>query len=712
MRRHKIDTPSNAAVLLPEVCKPASLSRKVAGRTVGVLVLAGLGAAPGLLLTVAAQPSLFAAPQYGTATAQVDRSEYIGADACKDCHLDEYTKWKASRHSKMVQPASPSGVKGPFVGGYLDYRERRYRFERDGNRFFMVEEQRGLPSFRHEVIYTLGNRRIQHYLTKQPNGALVLLPPTWDEMRQKWFPIDEVVPTGAANVEPFQIWNKHCFGCHVSQERRNFDPERLTYDTDWVDFGNNCENCHGPARSHAEYYQARDRGERPTPIASQGPMKRPLMPFGGAGSVEICARCHLNRLQMATGFQPGEPYFDYFLPAALYTDLPDAPVPIYFLDGRSRRLTSNNSWGLWISRCFREGGITCLDCHTEAHSINIDDNPQLKPEVANGELCARCHAELVANVEQHTHHPADSEASSCLACHMPRTVAGLNAPVPVRNHALAFPVPENTRDYGIPNACTLSCHTEKGPEWAAEANRTWYGDLQDRPAVLRWRRRAAAFSAERGKEPQALELLLELLRDPEEPFGLRASAAGFLRQYPEDESLQGLADALRDPHPVVRAVAALSVASNPRGALLAKALVPLVADPSRSVRVNAVSTLAGYGIKSVDGNADEFRVAQREYIQFLGLFADSADDHVRRGMMLAVLGQLDEAADAYRTALRLDPGQHHARFGLGVSLMALDRHDEGIGELRRLVVLAPAYPGLKDLLSQLTLGGNIQQERR
>ncbi|MFQ5744497.1 MAG: HEAT repeat domain-containing protein [Acidobacteriota bacterium] len=636
---------------------------------------------------------------------EVDFSDYIGAEACKSCHPDQYVEWKASRHSKMLQPATPTGVQAPFAHGNLRYRGRLYRFVREGNRFFMDEERRGLPPLRHKVEYTLGNRRIQHYITRQPNGALVLLPPTWDVLRRKWFPLDEVVPTGAPVVEPFQVWNRHCFGCHVSQERRNFDAEKLTYDTSWVDFGNNCENCHGPARAHTEYALAKERGEDPPPVANPKHLKRPLMPFGGPARVEVCARCHLNRYQMAYGYQPGEPFFDYFLPAALYTDLPDAPVPIYFLDGRSRRLTSNNSWGIWLSRCFQEGQIGCMDCHRNLHSINIDDNPQLRPEVANAELCSRCHPQIVDKVEEHSHHPASSEGSSCLACHMPRTVAGLNAPEPVRNHSLAVPVPENSRDYGIPNACNLSCHTDKGPEWSAEKNRSWYGELKDRPSPMRWRRRAAAFSAQRRGEPRALELLLEIVRDQDEPFLLRASSAGYLRQYAEESSLQGLADALKDPHPMVRAVATLSVVANPDGAVLAQQLPPLLQDPSRTVRLNAALALARFGVGSALGTlGEQFRQAQAEYLQLLGLYADSAEDQFNRGAMLTVMGQPQEAADAYRTALRLRPGHPAARFGLGVALLRSGKRQQGLDELHRLHREFPGYPGLEKLLSLLTVG--------
>ena len=109
------------------------------------------------------------------------RSDYTGADACKACHLAEYNEWATSRHSRMVQPIKPSEVKASFTPEEsLSYRGRRFTFERDGTQYFIVEHSPGFPAVRHAIAYTLGNRRIQHFVTREPDGSLVLLPPRWD----------------------------------------------------------------------------------------------------------------------------------------------------------------------------------------------------------------------------------------------------------------------------------------------------------------------------------------------------------------------------------------------------------------------------------------------------------------------------------------------------------------------------------------------------
>ena len=48
------------------------------------------------------------------ATAQNNPDGVVGQSSCKTCHADVHAKWDASRHSKMVQPATVKSVLGDF----------------------------------------------------------------------------------------------------------------------------------------------------------------------------------------------------------------------------------------------------------------------------------------------------------------------------------------------------------------------------------------------------------------------------------------------------------------------------------------------------------------------------------------------------------------------------------------------------------------------
>ena len=75
--------------------------------------------------------------------------------------------------------------------------------------------------------YTLGSRRVQHYLTTIEKGRIVVLPPSWDVQRRQWFDNMDIVRPGRTAGPPIQQWNKDCVGCHVSGEDKHFNPETL-----------------------------------------------------------------------------------------------------------------------------------------------------------------------------------------------------------------------------------------------------------------------------------------------------------------------------------------------------------------------------------------------------------------------------------------------------------------------------------------------------
>ena len=206
---------------------------------------------PWLLLLLAA-----AAHAAGTST-------YVGAAACAKCHAEESAKWSASRHSKMVQPATRASVKGDFSRARVQLRGAPYLLrERDGVYYITESYLTGKPQ-EHRVDYTLGNRRIQHYLTRLPSGRVIVLPPSWDVLRKNWFHSFDIGDPDETAEVTVQVWNKNCYSCHVSQEDKNFDTEKNEYQTAWLDFGTNCERCHGPGSRHVADYSAAARPAGP-----------------------------------------------------------------------------------------------------------------------------------------------------------------------------------------------------------------------------------------------------------------------------------------------------------------------------------------------------------------------------------------------------------------------------------------------------------------
>ncbi len=557
---------------------------------------------------------------------------YAGAAACAKCHAAIHREWSGSRHAKMMQPATKSSVTGDFGVGKAVLRGSTYLLaERDGS-YYITESDLARKPWEHRIDYTLGSRRVQQYLTTMPDGSIVVLPATWDALRKKWIhDLDAANPEESPN-DVVPIWNKTCYSCHVSRGQKNFDPEGPRYRTAWQSLGVDCESCHGPGSRHAAK-PARDNIVNPARLDA-------------ARSTMVCAQCHSSRDIYADGFPAGADYYDSFMPVMEYR-LPAYQDPAFWPDGRPRWF-ANDSVALWQSQCFLKGRATCITCHAGSH------NPQ--PRADANAVCAGCHKAVVANLPAHTHHAPKSAGSSCVECHMPPTVTGLNAHM--RDHSIGIPVPENTVTHGIPNACNL-CHQDKDAAWASQQMTAWYGAKTRQ----RWIRRAHAFTQARQESAAAIPALLEILSDPSGGPWIRANAAGYLGSFPNDPTAYGaLLRAFTDPEPLVRATAASAI--RPRAAqreALAPQLVSLLKDPALTVRMNAGIAPGGHGGAAVSRRRRRtFRARQRTLRRARPAGFRRCQPAVRRGQVLLSFGRHGSRRRGLARHVEAGPGASRA----------------------------------------------------
>jgi predicted CXXCH cytochrome family protein len=613
---------------------------------------------------------------------------FVGAKACASCHQDMHDTWSGGRHSKMLQPATASSVVGDFAKGSAVLHGNRFQLRSANGEFFIAESYLTGKLREHRVEYTLGSRRVQHYLTTMEKGRMVVLPPSWDVQRREWFDNMDIVRPGKTAGPPIQQWNKDCVGCHVSGEDKHFNPETQEYRTDWSDFGTSCERCHGPGSRHVEAYsggpQTRPVGERlivkPTRLDPQT-------------SSMICAQCHSLRNVVNPGYKAGDDYFDFFMPRLEYDPGTDRELP-YWPDGRPRRF-SNDAIGLWQSACYRRGGATCTTCHRDPHRPDVDRNAQLTP--SNNALCTQCHQAIGEQTTAHTRHAIGSAGGSCVACHMPKTVISINATM--RDHTMSLPAPENTVAFSIPNACN-ECHADKTAAWAVGVLNTWW------PAGHRGKlvERAQVFTGARRRAPEAMKGLVAIAKDAGAGPLIQATAVGYLRRYSGEPVRAALLSAAAADHPAIRAVAIASLGELDESAdgTVRSTLLAALSDRRRAVRIAAlVSMINVRGTQLAGPEAGRLQSVGREYAELTTLYQDDPVFDRDLGIIQLLGGDVSRAAEMLEISLRLDPTQPSAGFVLALARLGQGRVEEARALLQHVMPSDPSYEAARRRLALL-----------
>ncbi|MDO8678855.1 MAG: cytochrome c3 family protein [Acidobacteriota bacterium] len=743
------------------------------------------GASAMLLLTLAVRASqpdrLPVARNVAAAIAQVPvarnfssaADDYLGSASCARCHDVEHQQWRNSLHVKMTKPIAEAAIAGDFSDGtrFTDH-DRSYTLGMKDGKPFMTVAFGTAPPQTFPIDYTLGAKRYQGYLSTLPDGSIYVLPAFWHIATKRWIDWKEITPIPDTPHDIRQIWNINCFNCHGTNIVQGFDVAAKAYRTSWTEMGIGCEACHGPGREHVATMARWEKDPASKPAYDNSSKNRQLSDilkiFSTRSSeprrvYDTCAYCHGNKTNVFVGFKGGDRFADYALPMLISEPIPPHDLQGEFWpDGRPNRF--NRPQALTLSGCFKAGAIVCTNCHV-AHGSRNDFS--LKVNINQGRngdsLCTQCHTEsrrepgagnrelkpsspqalkpsfVGAALEQHTHHNADSAGSRCISCHM--SDVNWRLLIRRRDHTFQPPVPENTAQFGVPNACT-TCHDNKSPEWAAKQMNEWWGDGDRRSKAVSL---ADTMYRAGSGDPATLPGLARLAVDRSQGLLVRASAAEFIarlifegrsdsaqrsgsmqaqtafaggstgvldggssRGFPTRvppqvtpvivNSLIGAAD---DPEPVVRAAALKALGTiGDRERALGPVLARLV-DQTRVVRARAAEVLVLFGVVELPGNAGQaLRRAQEEYILSLDMFPDVASNHAAKGWIEAERGNIVQARDALDKAVAVQPEYAFPWVVKGVLLAREGRFVEAVEMWKKARSIEPSYPNIDQLIAE------------
>lgn len=366
-------------------------------------------------------------------------AHFVGSQKCKKCHEEKHHDWMVSLHSKMIQDikANPDAVVADFT-----------TLPSDAD-FTLTQ-----------AVYTIGSKFKQSYMLPDTiNGEkdFRLGNYLWNEETRKW-----------QGFTPYKYWyedayphnnrefptSNTCDGCHFTGHMSTGKR---------VEPAISCESCHGPGSQHTE---------NPDSVIFKASLTDPIR------TNEVCFQCHMRnrdkRLETPyvqikdlwmdakdypDGYEPGKPLISYKLPApfALGEETKE-----FWANGTAKKnRTQGNEY---IHDRMYQHGITCINCHDPHKLTNTAQNSQ-----GNG-ACLKCHSfgSIIGphqnTLEEHTHHKNDSNGSSCIECHMPKTAKHTaKSPFTVRSHLFSFTYPAQTKAYNMPpetNAC-YACHKDK-----------------------------------------------------------------------------------------------------------------------------------------------------------------------------------------------------------------------------------------------------------
>ncbi len=382
-----------------------------------------------MLITLLVCFSFLTALNYSWAQALNEKSTYVGAGKCRQCHEDIYQGWKSTLHPYKFQKASPANIVGDFSNNNsmnIDGKTTSM-FVKD-QEYFINTTGPDNKEHTYKIDYVIGGFWKQLYVTEFPNGELHILPTMWIVKTQSWKKSKNWSKT---------IYQYSCSGCHNTGTQINFAESSNTFKTTWSDLGVACEACHGPGSRHISAAEDDKSGTIINPAKIPDPRR----------AVMVCGSCH-------TRGSSGEGKYGYpheYKPGGQLVFMFNEKPKLHPDDSSK---ANRQEYIDWKKSGHAREGIVCWDCHYTHRKGNAN---KYQTKLPGSSLCLSCH-----EVESQGVHGIHS-INNCIGCHMPplgkRATKG-----DVHSHQFKVVSPKESIDAGgvekQPNSCN-TCHYHK-----------------------------------------------------------------------------------------------------------------------------------------------------------------------------------------------------------------------------------------------------------
>ena len=542
-----------------------------------------------------------------------NNSEYVGKEACVECHEAEYNDWVGSDHDLAMDYANDTTVLGDFNDAVLLRNNQKHKSYKRNSKFFVFTDGDHGEMQEYEVKYVFGHYPLQQYLVEFEGGRLQTLALTWNSKDSLWYYMADSVYQGMSVTHTnwlhwtnqAQNWNSMCADCHSTNLKKGYNVETDSYHTTWSEIDISCEACHGPASKHLKWanladYARQDFINYGLPIQTSG--------IDNKQYIDNCARCHSRRSIMGDFDPHSKSIYNHIIPV-----LPGEPN--WHIDGQIKEEDYVYA-SFTQSRMFMEE-VKCNDCHN-VHSGKLI--------LEGNSLCLQCHKAQDYNTKTHTFHKDYGEigealfsdagvkfevgsGTECINCHMHgQNYMGVDYR---RDHSFRIPRPDLSEKNGSPNACN-QCHKEESNAWAQNHIEKWFGE--SRPSQY-----GASFSDAIEGIKGADNDLKDIIKDDLYPANIKSLALAYL----SDDSVnsQLIKQSLLNIEPAIRMAAITRFNLVTEDDL--EYLFPLLYDETKAVRIEVVNRLSYLDTTLIPKKYKEvFKNVKTEQLEVLKYNAD------------------------------------------------------------------------------------------
>lgn len=304
------------------------------------------------------------------------RKDYVGSEACAQCHAALVASAKGSEMAKALLRPENADVLRTRAGQSFQLESYLYKLESTPHGYQYSVKQ-GADSVTQPITWAFGDGSLSQVYVTDDHGTFHEshfsyyagthgFDRTTNQPRQA----EAIQSAVGRSMMPDEI--RRCFACHATAvtAQGGFDD---------VIPGVSCEECHGPGADHSAAMKAHVEG-------GEGLIMNPKH-LDRTARVDFCGACHMTWVDVQLGDLTGPPTVRF---------------PAYRLQN---------------SQCWAEGDarITCVGCH-DPH----------KPMVHNAayydQKCLGCHVSSMA-MKPTTDHPGKAcplADHNCVSCHMPK----------------------------------------------------------------------------------------------------------------------------------------------------------------------------------------------------------------------------------------------------------------------------------------------------